>query len=92
LRLGPPWWFFDSLNGIARFFDQVMETAGVYNTTGFVDDTRAFCSIPARHDLWRRASANWLAGLVARHLIDLGDAHQLMRALAYDLAREAYRL
>jgi len=92
LRLGPPWWFCDSLNGMARFFDQVMETASVYNTTGFVDDTRAVCSIPARHDLWRRASANWLAGLVAHHLIDLDDAHQLMRALAYDLAREAYRL
>ena len=62
LRLGPPWWFFDSWNGIRRYFDQVIETAGLYNTAGFNDDTRAFLSIPARHDLWRRAAANWLAG------------------------------
>ena len=62
LKLGPPWWFQDSPNGMARYFDQVMETAGLYNTVGFIDDTRAFLSIPARHDVWRRASANWLAG------------------------------
>ncbi len=92
VRLGPPWWFFDSLNGMARFFDQVMETAGLYNTTGFVDDTRAFCSIPVRHDLWRRASANWLAGLVARHIVDLEAAHQMAQALAYGLAKQAYHL
>ena len=55
LKLGPPWWFHDSLNGIQRYFDQVVETAGLYNTAGFNDDTRAFASIPARHDLWRRA-------------------------------------
>ena len=74
LRLGPPWWFHDSLNGMARYFDQVMETAGLYNTAGFNDDTRAFCSIPARHDVWRRASANWLAGLVVRGIVDEADA------------------
>jgi glucuronate isomerase len=90
--LGPPWWFHDSWNGIRRFFDQVMETAGVYNTAGFNDDTRAFPSIPARHDLWRRASANWLGGLVARRILGLADASTLARALACDLARSAYRL
>jgi glucuronate isomerase len=92
LRLGPPWWFFDSLNGMRRYFDLVMETAGLYNTAGFNDDTRAFPSIPARHDLWRRAAANWVAGLLARHLVDESAAADMMRALAYDLARSAYRL
>ncbi|MBN2117940.1 MAG: glucuronate isomerase [Anaerolineales bacterium] len=92
LKLGPPWWFFDSLNGIARYFDQVMETAGLYNTAGFNDDTRAFCSIPARHDVWRRASANWLGGLVARHIIDLPDARAMMQELTVALAKRAYHL
>ncbi len=92
LRLGPPWWFHDSWNGMQRFFDQVMETAGIYNTAGFNDDTRAFLSIPARHDVWRRASANWLAGLVVRHVIDLADAHEMMGELAYGLAKRAYKL
>ena len=65
---------------------------GIDNTAGFTDDTRAFCSIPARHDLARRVDANWLAGLVARHVIDMNDAGEMARALAYDLARRAYRL
>lgn len=92
LRLGPPWWFFDSLNGMARYFDRVMETASLYNTCGFNDDTRAFPSIPARHDVWRRAGANWLAGLVSRHFIDLNDAHEMMEALATGLVKDAYKL
>ena len=92
LKLGAPWWFFDSSNGIARYFNQVMETAGIYNTVGFTDDTRAFCSIPVRHDVWRRASANWLAELVSRHMIDMNDAHEMMSELAVNLARRAYRL
>jgi glucuronate isomerase len=92
LKLGPPWWFFDSLNGMARYFDQVMETAGLYNTAGFNDDTRAFCSIPARHDVWRRASANWLAGLVVRHIVDMDDARQMIQDLAINLAKRAYKL
>ncbi len=92
LRLGPPWWFHDSLNGIARYFDQVMETAGLYNTAGFNDDTRAFVSIPARHDVWRRASANWLAGLVVRGLIDLADAAEMAPEMANGLARRTYKL
>lgn len=92
LKLGPPWWFHDSLNGMVRYFDQVMETVGIYNTAGFNDDTRAFCSIPARHDVWRRASANWLAGLVIRHIVDLDDANEMIRELAVGLARRAYKL
>ena len=92
VRLGPPWWFHDSIEGMTRYRQQVTETAGIYNTAGFNDDTRAFCSIPARHDLSRRVDANFLGGLVARHLIDNADARVLARALAYDLARETYRL
>ena len=92
LRLGPPWWFFDSLYGLRRFFESVVETAGIYNTAGFNDDTRAYPSIPARHDVWRRASADWLAGLVARHIVDEEDAADMMRDLAYNLAKHAYRL
>jgi len=92
VKLGPPWWFHDSINGMARFFDQVMETAGIYNTVGFNDDTRAFPSIPARHDVWRRASVNWLAGLVVRGFIGMNDAEEMACALAYDLAKKAYKL
>jgi glucuronate isomerase len=92
LKLGPPWWFHDSLNGMARYFDQVIETAGLYNTAGFNDDTRAFCSIPARHDVWRRASANWLAELVVRHIIDVNDANEMIQDMAVNLAKRAYKL
>ncbi len=92
VKLGPPWWFYDSPNGMQRYFDQVMETAGLYNTAGFNDDTRAFCSIPARHDVWRRVSANWVAGLVARHMIDMEDAQEMMTDLAVGLARKTYKL
>jgi glucuronate isomerase len=92
VRLGPPWWFHDSIEGMRRFREQTSETAGIYNTAGFNDDTRAFCSIPARHDLARRVDANWLAGLVARHVVDLTDARQMARALAVDLVRDTYRL
>ena len=92
LKLGPPWWFHDSLNGLVRYFDQVMETAGLYNTAGFNDDTRAFCSIPARHDVWRRVAANWLAGLVTRHIVDMHDARAMMTELAVGLAKRAYRV
>jgi glucuronate isomerase len=92
LRLGPPWWFHDSMEGMRRFREQTTETAGIYKTAGFNDDTRAFCSIPARHDLSRRMDANYLAGLVARHVIDERDARAMARALAYDLAKETYHL
>ena len=92
MRLGPPWWFFDSMEGMRRFREQTTETAGIYKTAGFNDDTRAFCSIPARHDLARRMDANYLAGLVARHVIDESDARPMARALAYDLAKQTYHL
>lgn len=92
LRLGPPWWFFDSWNGIQRYFENVVETAGIYNTAGFNDDTRAYPSIPARHDLWRRASADWLAGLVVRGIIDEDDAAEMALAMAYRLAKQTYKL
>jgi glucuronate isomerase len=92
LLLGPPWWFFDSINGMIRYRDLVHETAGLYNTAGFNDDTRAYPSIPARHDVWRRVESNWLAGLVVRGLIDEEDARAMARASAYDLAKAAYRL
>ena len=92
LRLGPPWWFFDSIEGMGRFRELTTETAGIYNTAGFNDDTRAFLSIPARHDLSRRVDANYVAKLVARHQIDMGDALVMTRAMAYDLARDTYRL
>lgn len=92
LRLGPPWWFFDSWNGMMRFLENVTETAGLYNTVGFNDDTRAYPSIPARHDLARRVYANWIANLLARHVIDRQDAEQMIQAAAYGLAKEAYHL
>jgi glucuronate isomerase len=92
LRLGAPWWFFDSVLGFERFLDRVVETAGVYNLAGFNDDTRAFASIPARHDVWRRAISNWLAGQVERGLIDADEAPSMARWLAYDAAKSAYRL
>jgi glucuronate isomerase len=92
VKLGPPWWFYDSWNGMRRYFDQVMETAGLYNTAGFNDDTRAFLSIPARHDVWRRAAANWLAGLLVRRVIDRQEAESMAIDLAIGLAKKVYRL
>lgn len=92
LRLGPPWWFFDSVNGMRRYLDQVVETAGLANTAGFNDDTRAFASIPARHDVWRRVSCDWLAGLVAQGLLAEDEAAEMASELAVGLARRAYRV
>ena len=92
LRLGPPWWFFDSWLGMTRFLDATVETAGIYNLAGFNDDTRAYPSIPTRHDLWRRVCADWLAGQLVRGFIDEEDAFEMIRALAYELAKHTYRL
>ena len=92
LRLGPPWWFFDSVKGMERFLDAVVETAGIYNLAGFNDDTRAFASVPTRHDVWRRVTCNWLAGETVRGLIGEDDATELARELAYGLAKAAYKL
>jgi glucuronate isomerase len=92
MKLGPSWWFNDSIEGMTRFRKQTTETAGIYNTVGFNDDTRAFPSIPARHDLSRRVDANYLAGLAARHIIGMDDAVHMIRAFSYDLAKNAYKL
>jgi len=92
LLLGPPWWFFDSPNGMERYLDQVIETAGIYNTAGFNDDTRAFASIPARHDMWRRVTCNWLAGNVVRGILDEEEAARAAYEFAYGLAKRAYKL
>ncbi len=92
LKLGPAWWFHDSPEGMRRFREQTTETAGFYNTVGFNDDTRAFLSIPARHDVARRVDCAFLARLVSEHRLELDEAHEVARALAYDLAKAAYRL
>ena len=92
LRLGPPWWFFDSPEGMRRFRETTTETAGFYNTVGFNDDTRAYLSIPARHDMARRVDCAYLARLVADHRLDEEEASTLAHELAYGLAKKAYRL
>jgi glucuronate isomerase len=92
LRLGPSWWFHDSPEGMMRFREQVTETAGFYNTVGFNDDTRAFLSIPARHDVARRMDCAFLAKLVAEHRMEEDEAFDVARDLAYELVKRAYRL
>ena len=92
LRLGPAWWFNDSPEGMLRFRRQTVETAGFYNTVGFNDDTRAFLSIPARHDLARRIDCAYLAELVVTGQLEEDEAAELAIDLAYSLAKRAYRL
>jgi len=92
LKLGPPWWFHDSPEGMLRYRQQVTETAGFYNTVGFNDDTRAFLSIPARHDVARRMDCRFLASLVAEGRLRLPEAEELSRDLAYNLAKRGYNL
>jgi glucuronate isomerase len=92
LRLGPPWWFHDSPEGMTRFREHVTETAGFYNTVGFNDDTRAFLSIPARHDMARRMDCTFLAKLVADHRLSEDEALEVAQDLAYRLVKKAYRL
>jgi glucuronate isomerase len=91
LKLGPPWWFYDSPEGIRRFYRLVTETAGFANTVGFNDDARSLLTIPARHDLARRVTAGYVAGLVAEHLIGEDDAQAVVTDLAYQLARRTFR-
>ena len=92
LKLGPSWWFHDSPEGMRRFRQMTIETAGFYNTVGFNDDTRAFLSIPARHDVSRRMDCGFLAELVADHRIEEDEAVELAQDLAYNLAKRAYKL
>ena len=92
LKLGPPWWFFDSYEGMKRFRESTTETCGFYNTVGFNDDTRAFCSIPARHDVARRVDCAYLAELVSSGRLRENEAHEVAYDLAYGLAKSAYKL
>jgi glucuronate isomerase len=92
LKLGPAWWFHDSPEGMRRFRRMTTETAGFYNTVGFNDDTRAFLSIPARHDMSRRIDCGFLAELVVEHRLEDWEAAELARDLAYNLVKRAYRL
>jgi len=92
LRLGAPWWFHDSPEGMRRFREQVTGTAGFYNTVGFTDDTRAFLSIPARHDVARRMDCGWLAQLVVEGRLEEDEAYEVAHALTRDLVKAAYRL
>ncbi len=92
LKLGPAWWFHDSPEGMRRFREMTTETAGFYNTVGFNDDTRAFLSIPARHDVARRVDCGFLARLVAEHRLDEADAHEVAHDLTYGLVKQAYKL
>ena len=92
LKLGPAWWFHDSPEGMRRFREQTTETAGFYNTVGFNDDTRAFLSIPARHDVARRVDCAFLARLVAEHRLDEDEAAETAVDLAYRLPKAAYKL
>ena len=92
LKLGPPWWFFDSYEGMKRFRESTTETCGFYNTVGFNDDTRAFCSIPARHDVARRVDCAYLAELVSSGRLRENEAYEVAHDLAYGLAKNAYKL
>ncbi len=92
LRIGPPWWFHDSPEGMTRFRERITETAGFYNTVGFNDDTRAFLSIPGRHDMARRMDCSFLARLVAEHRLREEEAAEVAHELAYGLVKKAYRL
>lgn len=92
MKLGPSWWFHDSIQGMTRFRETVTETASIYNTVGFNDDTRAFPSIPARHDLSRRVDSNFLARQAASHIITFEDAVRMSKELAYGLVKKAYKL
>ena len=92
LKLGPAWWFYDSPEGMRRYREQVTETAGFYNTVGFNDDTRAFLSIPARHDVARRCDCAFLARLVAEHRLEEDEAFEVAQDLAYRLVKAAYKL
>jgi len=92
LKLGPAWWFLDSPEGMRRYRESVTETAGFYNTVGFNDDTRAFLSVPARHDVARRVDCGLLARWVAEHRLDEDEAAELAVDLAYTLAKRAYKL
>ena len=90
--IGAPWWFLDAPAAVRRFRAAVTETAGFYKTSGFVDDTRALCSIPTRHDMSRRLDASYLAELVIDHQLAEDEAHTIARALVGEIPRSVFRL
>jgi glucuronate isomerase len=92
VHLGAPWWFLDAPAAMLRFWEAVSDTVGFHRTVGFVDDTRAFCSIPARHDMARRVNCVFLARLVAEHRLPEDEAVQTARDLAYRLPKAVFRL
>jgi len=92
LMVGPPWWFHDSPQGIRRYLDQVVETAGFYNLAGFNDDTRALLSIPARHDVWRREVCGFLGRWVGENRLTRATAADIASHLSYQAAKDAYRI
>jgi len=92
LFLGAPWWFLDTPDAMRRFREAVTDSAGFYNTAGFVDDTRAFCSIPVRHQVARRVDAAYLARLVADGRLPLDEAADTAAQLAYHLPKHVFRL
>jgi glucuronate isomerase len=89
---GAPWWFLDAPEAIRRYRAAITESAGFAKTSGFIDDTRAFCSIPARHDLSRRIDAGFVAGLVAKHRLDEDEAHEVLHDLVVTNPRKAFKL
>ena len=92
VRIGAPWWFLDAPMAMRRFREATVETAGLYNSAGFVDDTRAFCSIPARHDVARRIDCGFLAQLVAEGQLPEDEAAQTAIDITYTLPKQVFRL
>ena len=90
--VGPPWWFIDAPDAIMRWRSSVTEYGTFYKTTGFVDDTRAFMSIPARHDLARRVDSSYLANLVVQHRLEIDEAEELANAFVVDLPKKAFNI
>jgi glucuronate isomerase len=89
---GAPWWFLDAPDAIRRYRSAVTETAGFAKTSGFIDDTRAFCSIPARHDMSRRLDAGYLAQLVAEHRLSEEEAADTLHDLVVTIPRKVFKL
>ncbi len=90
--IGAPWWFLDAPDAMLRFRSAVTETAGFSRSSGFIDDTRAFCSIPARHDASRRIEASFLARLVAEHRVSEDRAHELILDVVDSSPRRVFKL
>lgn len=90
--VGAPWWFLDAPDAVRRWREAITDTVGFTRTSGFIDDTRAFCSIPARHDMARRLDSGWLARLVAEHRLDEDEAHETAVDLVVGRPTEVFRL